>query len=145
MGVKRKFTVFGVKARLSCGRGCDLPKGHKAKVSRDSSEDDGALLAGGLIAGGMSANWIVDSGATSHIFYDRDLFMSYQKLEKPEKVTIDDRRSLRAIGHGTVSLTMKVPGGRSEPRNMLETLHILELSFNLVSVSKAVVELFVFF
>lgn len=47
----------------------DPPKGHKAKVSMDSSEDDdGALLANGsLVASGMSANWIVDSGATSHV------------------------------------------------------------------------------
>lgn len=36
----------------------DPPKGHKAKVSMDSSEDDdGALLANGsLVASGMSAN-----------------------------------------------------------------------------------------
>ena len=46
------------------------PKGHKAKVTVDDSEDDGALVANGsLVAGGMSANWIVDSGATSHMCY----------------------------------------------------------------------------
>jgi len=105
-------------------------------VSIDSSEDNGALLTGGLIAGRMSANWIVDSGATSHMCYDRDLFVSYWELEKPEKVTISDGRSLRAIGHGTVSLTMMLPGGRLEPRNLLETLHVPKVSFYLVSVSK---------
>ena len=47
---------------------CDLPNDHKAKVSVDSSKDDGALLVSGLIAGGMCPNWIVDSGTTSHMY-----------------------------------------------------------------------------
>ena len=54
----------------------DLPNDHNAKVSVDSFKDDGALLIRGLIYGGMSPNWIVDSGATSHMCYDRDWFVS---------------------------------------------------------------------
>ena len=57
-------------------------------------------------------------------------------LEKPEKETQVDGRILRAIGRGTVSLVMKLPGGRTESRKLLETLNLPELSFNLVSVSK---------
>ena len=35
-----------------------------------------------------------------------------------------------------VSLVMKLPGDRTEPRKLLETLHVPKLLFNLVSVLK---------
>ncbi len=102
------------------------------------SEDDGALVVGdsALIAGSLSANWIVDSGATSHMCYYKNLFVSYEKLQKTENVTLGDGRSLNVIGRGTVLLVMKLADGRKEPRKLLETLHVPDLSFNLVSVSK---------
>ena len=71
-----------------------------------------------LIAGSLSANWIVDSGATSHMCYDKNLFVTYKKLQKTENVTLGDGKSLSVIGRGTVSLVMKLP----EPRKLLETL-----------------------
>ena len=40
------------------------------------------------------------------------------------------------IDHGTVLLVMKLADGRKEPKKLLETLHVPDLSFNLVSVSK---------
>lgn len=52
------------------------------------------------------------------------------------QVTLGDGRSLSVIGRGMVSLMMKLPGGRMESRKLLQMLHVPELSFNLVSVSK---------
>ncbi len=80
-----------------------------------------------MIAGSLSANWFVDSGATSHMCYDKNLFVSYEELLKLENVTLGDGRRLSAIGRGTMLLVMKLPNGRSEPRKLLETLHVPDL------------------
>ncbi len=111
---------------------------HEAKFTANIPEDDGALVVGdsAMIAGSLSANRIVDSGATSHMCYDKNLFVTYEKLQKPENVTLGDGRSLSAVGRGTVSLVMKLPDGRTEPRKLLETLHVPDLSFNLSKVSE---------
>ena len=114
----------------------EKPNSHKAKLSTDEQDDNALVGCGALIAGGMSANWVVDSGATSHMCYRRDLFVTYEKLQKPENVTLGDGRTLEAIGRGTVTLVMKLPNGEREPRKLLETLHVPDLSVNLVSVSK---------
>ena len=73
-------------------------------------EDEGeALVVGsGLIAGGISANWIVDSGATSHMCYSRSLFTKYEKLQKPEKVTLGDRRSLDSVVSDEVTYAVAI-------------------------------------
>ena len=52
----------------------DRTKDHKAKVTTEDLSDGEALVVGhALTVGGMSASWIVDSGATSHICYRRDV------------------------------------------------------------------------
>ena len=68
--------------------------------------------------------------------YHRDSFINYEDLQRPEKVTIGDGRNLEAVGHGTVSLVLKSPGSEAKPRKLYDTLHVPDLSFNLVSVSK---------
>ncbi len=77
---------FGKKGHLK--RDCRVvlvnKDSHKAKFTATVSEYDGALVVGdsALIAGSLSANWIVDSGATSHMCSDKNLFVSYEKLQR---------------------------------------------------------------
>ncbi len=141
---KSKFLRKNIKC-YRCGKLGHIKRDCKVSVDRcrfgdgekvDVSVEEEALISGGaLIAGGMSASWIVDSGATSHMCHSRDLFVTYKKLQKPEIVTLGDGRSLEAIGRGTVTLEMRLPG-ETKRRNLLHTLHVPELSLNLVSVSK---------
>ena len=51
-------------------------------------------------------------------------------------MTLGDGRNLEAAGRGTVSLVLKSPGSEAKPRKLYDTLHVPDLSFNLVSVSK---------
>ena len=113
------------------------PKGHKAKVTTEELSDGEALVvSNALTVGSMSAGWIVDSGTTSHMCCHRDLFVDYEELQKPERVTLGDGRSLDAVGRGTVSVVLRLPGGETKVRNLHAALHVPGLSYNLVSVSK---------
>ena len=52
-------------------------------------------------------NWIVDSGATCHIWNDCNSFIELHNLKKTLDVTLGDYHTLKAIRHGTVILMMK--------------------------------------
>ncbi len=56
-------------------------------------------------------HWIVDSGATTHMSNNRQVFSTLQGLTKEICVTLGDGKELRAIGRGTVSLDMTVQTG----------------------------------
>ena len=73
------------------------------EIVEDSDED--ALVVGHAFAARTSADWIIDSGATSHMCTSRHLFTDYRCLN--EKVSLGDGRSLKAVGRGTVSLILK--------------------------------------
>ena len=52
-------------------------------------------------------NWIVDSGATCHIWNDHNSFVELHNLKKTLDVTHGDYYTLKAIRHGTVIFMMK--------------------------------------
>ena len=55
----------------------------------------------------LAGRWIIDSGATSHICNDRDLFVQLHPLKSPLDVVLGDGHKLTATAKGTVKLTMK--------------------------------------
>ena len=65
-----------------------------------------------------------------------EMFVDYEDLQRPEKVTLGDGRDLKAVGRGKVSLVLRLPGGETKLRKLYDTLYVPGLSFNLVSVSK---------
>ena len=105
-------------------------------VADDSSDGD-AMVVSHSVSVGASASWIVDSGATCHMCSSRQLFAEYCCLQKSEKVKLGDGRCLKAVGRGTVVLLMNLPGGETRKYRLQDTLYVPDLSYNLVSVSKA--------
>jgi Integrase core domain/gag-polypeptide of LTR copia-type/GAG-pre-integrase domain len=79
---------------------------------------------------------IVDSGATSHMSYQRDWFVSYETLGRPIKVTLADGKVVQAIGQGDLRIVTKVDGEDVVGR-LKDVLYLPELSMNLFSVSQA--------
>ena len=78
--------------------------------SNSVREDNGdAFVVSHALAANITNNWIIDSGATSHMCNDKRLFSDFRRLEKPEQVTLGDRHELEAVGRGTVYLSMKMP------------------------------------
>ena len=81
------------------------------------------------------AAWIIDSGATCHMYNDQSVFVKYEELETPLRVTLGDGYEVDAIGNGIVVLTNQLPGGKYQKCNLHHVLHVPRLSYNLLSVS----------
>jgi hypothetical protein len=79
--------------------------------------------------------WLVDSGATSHVTWDRGLFTSFLTIEPPIPVTIANGESIPCCGVGTVKLhqeNRQVPGIIT----IQNVRYMPDLNTNLLSVSK---------
>ena len=120
-------------------------KGTKHKANKagagvndsNSGGDSEALIACHALSANSTSNWIVDSGATCHMCSDDKLFANLQRLEKPVDVTLGDGRALMATSRGTVSMEMKLPNNKTRRCKLLDVLYVPNLSYNLLSVSKA--------
>ena len=80
--------------------------------------------------------WLIDSGATSHICNDRSLFTDLKKLNQPLDVVIGDGRALPTKYSGTVHLQVK-SGSLTRKCKLHNVLFVPELSYCLLSISKA--------
>ena len=101
------------------------------------SDSDALVVGHEALSVRMISGWIVDSGATCHMCNRRSLFVKYHFFKKYEKVTLGDGHRLDAVGYGTVALIMKLPGGKRKRLRLQNTLFVPDLSYNLLSVSKA--------
>ena len=85
----------------------------KPECNNSSDSDDTGLIVRHVLSVSDSPqshqDWIVDSGATSHICNNRKLFSRLTTMEKSQEVTLGDGRALKAIGYGDVVLTLYRP------------------------------------
>ena len=58
-------------------------------------------------------------------------------LKQPHKVTLGDAHQVEAAGRGTVTLDMELTAGKTKKCTLKSVLYVPELTFSLVSVSKA--------
>ena len=117
-------------------------KAHSAETRQRVESDEAGLVVNHVLSADgkprLTGRWIIDSGATSHTCNDRDLFIGLYPLKSPLEVLLGDGHKLTATAYGTVKLLMK-SGQRSSRKCILhDVLYIPELSYNLLSVSKAV-------
>ena len=68
---------------------------------------------------------------------DRSVFVEFEYLETPLKVTLGDGYEVDAIGHGVVVINSVLPSGRSKRCRLHNVLYVPRLSYNLFSVSMA--------
>ena len=113
------------------------------KVRRDTSSDsDCAGLV--VVSHALSSvtaieknNWIIDSGATCHMCNNEKLFLQLKNLNKPQEVKVGDGYSVEAKGEGTIELKVEV-NDVAKRCKLYNVLYVPDLSYNLLSVSKAV-------
>ena len=104
--------------------------------SQDEEKTDGLVVTHALTTG-HTGSWIIDSGAICHMCASKELFVDLKPLEKPMNVTLGDGRTLKAMGRGLISMEMKLPNGVKRKCNLLDVVYVPDLSYNLLSVSRA--------
>ena len=107
------------------------------KDGDDTNDSESLVVEHEVLSAGFASNCIVDSGSTCHMCNSRSLFVKNRSLGVTEKVTLEDGRSLDAVGRGTVELVMKLPGGKRQRCSLQGVLFVPDLSYSLLSVSKA--------
>ena len=110
--------------------------------SDDTDSDEVGLVFQHVLSADVAnkqadTEWIIDSGATCHVCHDRSLFTELQNLKKPLDIILGDGRTLKATGCGTVILILE-SGSLKRKCKLYNVLYVSELTYNLLSVSKAV-------
>ena len=82
-------------------------------------------------------NWIIDSGATSHMCNDKIMFLNIEVFREPREVLVGDGSSVKVIGEGMINLKIELEYGKVRKCRLLRVLHVPDLAYNLLSVSKA--------
>ena len=81
----------------------------------------------------LKPDWIIDSGATQHMTYERDFLADYIEFKKPCTVNLGDNRKILAYGKGTYRITSDLD--ESTQRIALkDVLYLPDLGKNLLSV-----------
>ena len=80
--------------------------------------------------------WIIDSGATSHMTWDKSLIENYRVFSAPEEVRLGDSHILNTYGAGTVRIRTRL-GNKEHNCTLSETLFVPKLAVNLFSVNAA--------
>ena len=121
--------------RMSKGR-VSQNYGHKAKDTEESHSDtDGAFAASvGSLQNSLSAQWLVDSGASSHMTRQKELLVDYVEFGIPEKVALGDGKTVEAVGKGNVSLQMLFKENNPKCAVLYSVLYVPKLACNLFSV-----------
>ena len=99
-------------------------------------ESTGLVVQHALSTGpNTHGQWILDSGATCHMYNKESMFSNLQALSTPVNVTLGDGRNLKAVGRGNVVLTMNLPQGKVESCTLHDVLLVPDLAYNLLSVT----------
>ena len=132
------------KNKAYFGKGKKKDHSYKAAVRQRNSSSSDDETVGLVVRHALSADadvqpnkWIIDSGATSHMCNDRDMFVKFSHLEKPLGVVLGDGHVSEATGRGTVKLMVNLPNNKTKECKLQDVLYVPKLSYNLLSVARA--------
>jgi hypothetical protein len=112
-----------------CGK-----RGHKAadcfKKKREENQKAG-LVHEAYFSGKTNDKWCLDSGCTSHICNDKELFI------KSEKAQLASNATTQAIAKGSVNILTSV-GNQAKKIELKNTLYAPDFRTNLLSIAKIV-------
>ena len=101
----------------------------------DASDNIGAFTASvGLT---QMDKWLIDSGASSHMTWERSILTNYVEFKKAQKVGLGDGRTVDAVGIGNVHVNMQFKVSQAKPCVIYHVLYVPELTCNLFSVRAA--------
>ena len=77
------------------------------------TETSGSASFEALLAVSCEA-WILDSGASDHMSYDRSSFENFKTFQTPRKVKLGDYNETEAIGFGDIRMVAELKGSRDQ-------------------------------
>ena len=145
--IKRDFKCFECDESGHIRRNCPKYKNRmKRKPSQQKSnvasskEEEVILIASSVSALtstlDSSQKWVIDSGATNHMTFNRALFKNFSTIKERIKVEVGDGEALNVEGKGDISLRLKLPTGRVVRCQLRDVFYVPKLAHNLVSVSQ---------
>ena len=78
--------------------------------------------------------WVVDSGVTMHMTWDKGVYVMYVAMDDMPSVRLGDGRTVKAEGRGSVRLRVKDNQEAERVIRLSSVLFVLDLSYNLFSV-----------
>ena len=89
------------------------------------------IVGNSLSASTTSSTWYIDSGASSHMTGDQDMFIETSETDLELEIVLGNDRVVRAVGHGLVCFDTE----SMQPMFLRDVLYVPGLKKNLVSVS----------
>jgi len=108
-------------------------------LNYDSDEGTDAFVASMHMSSGVTSasRWVIDSGATRHMTFQKELLSDYCQFKSPEAVGLGDGHTVDAYGAGRVKVSMLLGRSSSFDTAMSSVLYVPQLSCNLFSVRAA--------
>lgn len=106
----------------------------QGRNEQDNHNDEAALY---ISENEDKCGWIIDSGATQHMTFERNCLSNYVEFKKPCTVNLGDNRSILAYGKGTYHVKAAVDD-HTQKIALQEVLYLPELENNLLSVNAMV-------
>ena len=125
--------------RRFCPKKVNAGPTHKANTAEGNPADGEGAFAASVdsLRFSQSEQWLVDSGASSHMTRQKELFMNYVEFEKPEKVGLGDGKTVEAVGMGDIRMQMFFGENDPQRATLYRVLYVPKLACNLFSVRAA--------
>ena len=110
---------------------------YKARVAvvEDEEEDtENFCFCTGIERGMKAEEWVVDSGATTHMMWDKGVFVTFAALHDMPSVRLGDGRTVKAEGKGSVRLRVRDNNDAECVIRLSSVLLVPDLSCNMFSV-----------
>ena len=103
-------------------------------LSEDGEDPDAFCFCTGPQKGVNAEEWVVDSGVTTHMTWDKGVFVTYAAMEDMPSVRLGDGRTVKAEGKGSVCLRIRDNKQAERKISLSRVLFVPDLSCNLFSV-----------
>ena len=81
--------------------------------------------------------WIMDSGASQHMTFERDLLTNYEKFKSPVPIQLGNDSVIHAEGKGTISMALDI-NNKQEEGTLTKVFYVPQIRKNLFSVGKVI-------
>ena len=132
-GANRSFRKPSDMKCFYCNKLGHIKADCRHRIRDEQAKGTSRVVAFGVSTGSRSNEWILDSGASRHLTFDKHQLRNYRSVEADTIVTFVNGQQGKAVGQGEVLLQSSTT--QVELHNVL---HVPEATVNLFSVKTAV-------